>query len=306
MSAVPQPEAYGRPEAADDSAFARPLKGHSGAEVLLLGKWGVHVVRKTAASPGVNARLLGQSEKQRRLSLCGVAFPRVLTEGLDEDGRAFFEMEYVPARTVAQMVCEAMPFDEAEVLRALRRLFSLLSLTAGEGLPAALFHAKIAQIAGSDHASLRGRAPAMAALAGRLHELCWEGIPQSLDHGDLTLENMLVSQRGIVFIDCDACFASSYWLDAAKLFQDVAGHWCLRELYMSAPTGWALLNATGQLARLSRVLQALVAELDPGLARCLPQLAALHLFRTLPYSRDDRLVAFVLRRISELLSANGG
>jgi aminoglycoside phosphotransferase (APT) family kinase protein len=266
------------------------------------------LVRKTAGSRAQNDRLHRQSEKQRRLAQYGVPFPRVLSEGLDENGLAFFEMEYVPARTLAAMVCESAPFDQGEILRALERVLSLLRLTEGETLPAEAFRAKIGQVADqcAAKACCGTHAPAISAVAERLADLDWQGVPGSICHGDLTLENILVCQkRGVVFIDCDDCFVSSYWLDAAKLFQDVSGHWCLRNLYLADRAGRDLLNAVQRLERLAPALRAIVALMDPLLAIRLPQFVALHLLRTLPYTQDERLIAFVLARISKVLSSAG-
>ena len=89
----------------------------------------------------------------------------------------------------------------------------------------------------------------------------WSAIPESPCHGDLTLENILLHQRRAVFIDCDETFASSYWLDLSKLFQDVDGHWCLRHLYLDAPAGTAVVNAIGRLHRLATPLRALATRL---------------------------------------------
>jgi len=158
------------------------------------------------------------------------------------------------------------------------------------------------QCAGKPSCSVH--AAAISAAAERLDDMDWQGVPGSICHGDLTLENMLVCQkRGAVFIDCDDCFASSYWLDVAKLFQDVTGHWCLRNLYLADQAGRDLLNAVQRLDRLAPALRALVALMEPSLAIRLPQFAALHLFRTLPYTQDEKLVAFVLTRISAVLSS---
>lgn len=278
-----------------------PLKGHSGASVMLLQEGGVHIVRKTAGGPAQNQRLLGQAEKQRQLLYSGLPFPAVLQSGLDQE-LAFFDMEYVPGRTVANIVCEAAPFLTDAVLGALQRLFDLFRLTAGSSLDPGLFRQKIEQISACRSAAAAKHAKDVAAIAERLTRLSWEGIPRSECHGDLTLENILVSgNRRVVFIDCDDCFASSWWLDAAKLFQDAAGHWCLRHFHLAGDRGAAMLNAAEHLDALATQLHALVAAADRDLSDRLPQLTALHLFRTIPYAKDVRVVAFVLARISAVL-----
>jgi len=184
----------------------------------------------------------------------------------------------------------------------LTRLFDFLRLTVSGTIPSATFAAKIEQIAACDSEVCRAHHAQIARAATCLSRLDWTGIPQSAGHGDLTLENILVSpERGVVFIDCDECFASSYWLDAGKLFQDVAGYWCLRALYRHS--GPALVNAVQQLKVLNGVLRRLAGKIDSALPNRLSQLAALHLFRTLPYVREAAVAGFVLKRLEMVLSS---
>lgn len=290
-----------RPEAAESlhglaapPPFVRVLKGHSGAEVVLHSGAGTSLVRKTAGTPAQNERLLRQSVRQRELLACGLRLPRVLREGLDEHGRAFFEMEYVPARSLAAILCDAAPFDAASVEMALGRMLGLFQMTEDGALPARPFHDKLDQIAAA--------VPQASALAARLRAMDWEGIPSSRGHDDLTLENILVCpSHGLVFIDCDEAFVSSWWLDVAKLCQDAMGHWCMRALYLNRPGSVAWLNARQRLDRMAQMLGAMAARLDPRLPARLAQLTALHLLRTLPYARDAALTAFVLARAAHVL-----
>lgn len=276
--------------------FLRALAGHSGAEVALYANGAISLVRKTAGMPAGNDRLLRQSAHQRALSSAGLPFPRVLRDGFDAEGRAFFEMEYVPARSLATLLCEAAPFDMVAVTAVLERALKFFQLSAGAAIPVAAFHDKLLSIASAE--------PRAAALVGQLGARDWSGIPTSLSHGDLTLENILLCpSRGVVMIDCDETFASSWWLDAAKLCQDTAGHWCMRILYREQPGSPAWLNAHQRMTRMHAQVQAMVMRLEPALASRLPQLTALHLLRTLPYTTDEDLTAFILIRATALLES---
>lgn len=276
--------------------FLRALVGHSGAEVALYATGSTSLVRKTAGTPAGNDRLLRQSAHQRALSSAGLPFPRVLGDGVDAQGRAFFEMEYVPARSLATLLCEAAPFDMAAVTQTLERALNFFRLSAGAAIPAAVFHDKLLSIASAE--------PRATALVEQLRARDWSGIPASLAHGDMTLENILLCpSRGVVMIDCDEAFASSWWLDAAKLCQDTTGHWCMRSLYRERYGSTAWLNAHQRMARMDAEVQAMVMRLEPMLAARLPQLTALHLLRTLPYTTDDNLAAFTLIRAAALLES---
>ena len=276
--------------------------GHSGARIELVHRGRNHVVRKTSASPAQNARLLAQAEQQRQFFFSGVPVPRIFETGTNDADRAYFEMEYVPGQTVANIVADAMPLDPGPVEDALTRLFDFLRLTVSGTIPSATFAAKIEQIAACDSEVCRAHHVEIARAAMCLSRLDWTGIPKSAGHGDLTLENILVSpERGVVFIDCDECFASSYWLDAGKLFQDATGHWCLRALYRHS--GPAFVNAVQQMDGLKESLRRLAGKIDSALPHRLSQLAALHLFRTLPYVREAAVAGFVLKRLEMVLSS---
>lgn len=276
--------------------FLRALVGHSGAEVALYADGSTSLVRKTAGTTAGNDRLLRQSTHQRALSSAGLPFPRVLRDGADEQGRVFFEMEYVPARSLATLLCEAAPFDMMTVTAALERTLRFFQLSVGAAIPVAAFHDKLLSIVSAE--------PSAAALVEQLGARDWSGIPASLSHGDLTLENILLCpSRGVVMIDCDEVFASSWWLDAAKLCQDTAGHWCMRSLYRERHGSSAWLNACQRMERMNSEVQAVVMRLEPALASRLPQLTALHLLRTLPYTTDEDLKAFTLTRAAALLES---
>ncbi|MBV9990867.1 MAG: phosphotransferase [Alphaproteobacteria bacterium] len=263
------------------------LAGHSGAYVVLHADRARSFVRKTAANPSQNTRLQSQIEKQRHLRRTGIPLPHVLMSGVDADGCAFFDMAYVPGRTLADAVANAMPFALDPVVAAVERMLWLFKCCSGEALDAELFRGKIEAIGKSSEAA--------GVCAERLLARDWRGIPSSLSHGDLTLENiMLGPEQRVVFIDCDAPWVSSWWLDLGKLYQDLHGHWCLRRM----GSGVQRINAIEKLSQLDALFRPLV---EPALMERLPQLAALHLFRALPYAADVETAAFICKRIGKLL-----
>jgi aminoglycoside phosphotransferase len=261
--------------------------GHSGAEVMLITDDSDTFVRKTAHTPFGSSRLLQQATKQRLFAAQGLPFPRVRGTGFNS-GRAFFEMDYVPARTLGDLVRSLAPFDSIAVLGAIAELIAIFRTNETHALPASLFHDKISDIAQKVPPSgLLGRVTA------RLHTLDWSGIPASSSHGDLTFENILIAPDGrTLFIDCDEPFASSWQLDLGKLFQDAAGFWCLRSL--DKPS----IGAAERLTQLASDIAALSPEIAPQRLR---QFAALHLLRTVPYSKSDDMIGFALRAAARVL-----
>jgi hypothetical protein len=279
---------------------ALPLGGHSGAQVVLCAADDGAFVRKTAASPAANLRLRQQAIKQCLLAAQGFAFPAVRRAGVDPQRRAYFEMDYIPARTLGEIVLGAVPVDRGAIVEAVAALLRACAMLTGSAIDPAHFRNKIDAIAGQagQRAPLRPHASAIAGLQRALFARDWSGIPQTPDHGDLTLENILLSpERGLVFIDCDVAWVSSWWLDLAKLFQDFEGHWCLRG--QERPS----VDALERLRLFAQDFRGLARALDPNLPPRLAQLAALHLFRVLPYARSAATAGFACAAAARLLES---
>ncbi len=282
----------------------RLLSGHSGARVLLRSTGKDTFVRKTAANASASPRLQAQADKQHALWMRGLPFPKVRSQFVDPLGVASFDMNYIPGRTIADAVVNGAGIEVEQVAKAVARLAWVFRSGGGGLLSQQLFIAKI-------HAVVRASALAVNDAAhlqaiqdcGRRLALCdWSAIPETPSHGDLTLENILLTTgKSIAFIDCDETFASSYWLDFGKLFQDIDGHWCIRGLYDKDRSSTALLNARQKLDQLGVRLRLLAAEFDPALPGRLPQLAALGLFRAIPYARTEGATSFLCNRIHRML-----
>ncbi|MGD0865434.1 MAG: phosphotransferase [Rhizomicrobium sp.] len=286
------------------AASQRILVGHSGASVVLHNQGLNSFVRKTAASASTSARLRLQADKQHSLWRLGMPFPRVLAQGVDESDRATFDMEYLPGRTVADAVLDAAPFDHKALTHAVSRMIWLFQECRSAPLSAARFRDKIDEVVCTlaDRAICERELKEIDRCAARLRACDWNDIPESPCHGDLTLENILVAnERGIVFIDCDDPWVSSFWLDMGKLFQDLDGHWCIRGLYDPDASAVRRTNAVLKLGLLAGEFRALAAETDPALPARLPQLAALNLFRILPYARQEEMPRFLCARIDRIL-----
>lgn len=279
------------------------LAGHSGARVVLHNHGVDSFVRKTAASFAASSRLMAQADKQRALWMFGLPFPKVRVQSSNAEGIASFDMNYIPGRTIADAVANGAAFDPTAIVRAVKRLTWLFMTSAGGALPQTLFEAKIEQVehraASIEDAGLLCR---VRNCGQALKVRDWTGIPETPCHGDLTLENILLTAgKSVAFIDCDESFASSFWLDFGKLFQDLDGHWCIRALYGPDPAPARLLNAIQKLEQLGAQFRHLASELDPRLPSLLPQLSALGLYRAIPYARNVASVSFVCDRIERLL-----
>jgi aminoglycoside phosphotransferase len=282
----------------------RKLAGHSGARVVLHSNGRDSFVRKTAASVAASARLKVQADKQHSFWMFGLPFPKVRAQTVDAAGVGSFDMNYIPGRTIADAVINSGPFDPLAVVKAVERLMWLFSAQRGAPIEADIFKAKIAEVTGRmvGETGDKQLLEAIQACAGLLSRQDWSAIPETPSHGDLTLENILLTTgKSIAFIDCDDAFASSFWLDFGKLFQDIDGHWCIRALYASGAEPVRRRNASQTLEKLGLHFRRLAAETDPDLPNRLPQLAALGLFRAIPYAHTDPVRLFLCDRIARVL-----
>jgi aminoglycoside phosphotransferase len=282
----------------------RVLHGYSGARIVLHSDGRDSFVRKTAASAAASARLKAQADKQHALWMFGLPFPKVRAQAIDAAGIGSFDMNYIPGRTVADAVMNGGVFDPAAVVKTVERLMGLFTIQTRGPIAADVFAAKIADVVGctpdktADADLLHG-----VQNCARLLLACdWTNIPETPSHGDLTLENILLTAgKSIAFIDCDDVFASSVWLDFGKLFQDLDGHWCIRALYAPDADPVRRFNAVQKLDQLGLLFRRLAARMDAGLPSRLPQLAALGLLRAIPYARTDALRWFLCGRITRVL-----
>ena len=283
---------------------ANELVGFSGACLKLHRRDGRMVVRKTAGSMAQNERLRRQRDQQARFYDAGVATPRVLLSG-ETSGRMFFEMDYVPAISLAAAICR----DGADVARELlafleRWIDDRRCEVSGEIKPQQLAKKLAAVIeASAANPRLGSALERLPAVAARLTRLAWPALPQSPGHGDLTTENILGDTAGrLVLVDFDAPEISSYCLDVAKLYQDLLGHWCLRRLAQRQVTGVPdPQRAERALSRLREAVDHLAIRMMPELMPDLPALTCLNLMRALPYSSNAADGHFILTRVESLL-----
>ncbi len=279
------------------------LVGFSGARITLHRRHGRVIVRKTAGTPAQNDRLRRQGAKQARFHAAGVDTPRVLGAG-DAAGLVYFEMDYVPAPSIAATICRGdagpcrrlTPFLTAWFESRRREVTGVIQ---PEQLLAKLRSVLAASAANPSLGPSRARLPTIAA---RLMALAWPGLPDSPGHGDFTTENMLGGPgERLVLIDFDTPEMESFCLDIAKLYQDLAGHWCLRRLAVDGAAAATYREAVRVLSDLRAAVDHQLAQMLPELLPELPALVCLNLMRALPYSSTQSDCAFILDRVEALL-----
>tara|TARA_Y100000034_G_scaffold136852_1_gene216396 strand:+ start:4357 stop:5106 length:750 start_codon:yes stop_codon:yes gene_type:complete len=114
----------------------------------------------------------------------------------------------------------------------------------------------------------------------------WNDIPKSQSHGDMTFENMIITDDKIVYIDfLDGI--DSYMLDYAKLLQDAQCYWFMRD-------NISQMVATKCDYIASELKKMYGTEKDD-------QLLVFQLYRILPYCKEQKYKKFIYTAIEEII-----
>lgn len=209
----------------------KELSGHSGCRVDVYSTGTNLIVRKKSSSIHYNQRLQNQYRKQKEFESDFTKTPRIFGEGF-ENGLFFFDMEYVKGRTLAELFHSAEPallksFIDKLILN-FRNANSILLENADD-----VFKYKISKTKKSIECI--GYSDLVTSSAFEiLQGYDFSKIPCSFCFGDLTLENIIIDEKGdIVLIDFLDSFYDSWMIDAAKILQDLEVGWAWRYAFDS-------------------------------------------------------------------------
>ena len=268
--------------------LVRPMSGFSGAAVQLMTTDDEHwFVRKVATDSAASARLEIQMHRQARFSetIPVVRVPRILNHGMIDD-RFYFDMEFVRGRDGVTFLRQANYEQLAGFVERLCGYFKAAARTAARAVLGTSLRSKPClpgsrmcrtEPGFSTQRHCRRLFMALDVLREGTH-----GLTPTFCHGDLTLENMLITEGGELWmIDClDAPF-EHYWQDVAKVHQDLEGAWYSRNHQ---------LIPRFVLDHVSQRILTTVRGLDDSYDTVHPLLMAMAFVRILPYVRtmEDR------------------
>lgn len=205
------------------------LGGHSGCQIFLMeDDDGQVFVRKISKDVDYNERLEVQSKKQASFSGDSIRAPRVLDHGYTDDGLFFFDMEYVQGVTLAEYI------KTMEIGKVKGIVESLVS-TIVPNKPIAVLESAVPveEIFRKKLLDLRGKLEdknnaVINQSLDLLERHDWHKLTNSQCHGDMTLENIIVKDDRLYFIDFLDSFYDSWFLDIGTLLQDVQVMWSYR------------------------------------------------------------------------------
>jgi hypothetical protein len=198
------------------------LKGHSGCRLELIQSSEHQIVRKISKDASYNARLKKQAEKQRDFFHPKFCTPKIFGEGFQGE-LYYFDMEYIHGQSLVELI---ETFSVAEIKGVVQQFIDLSNMeftTYNQGV--SIFDAKIRELAIFEGGSPDYFKTALTYLSQHPPKVHFT----SRCHGDLTFENIIVSNGRYYLIDFLDSFYDSWLIDMAKLLQDVECFWSFRE-----------------------------------------------------------------------------
>lgn len=182
------------------------------------------LVRKSAVNHNYNHRLILQAQKQTSFECNSIFHTPKVVQIKEEDGNAFFEMEYIPGEKYSDYFSRT---GAQEIDHIISKLIEFVQINLAK-----------ASILFPDHTIFTEKARILKQQLGNDHilnqllDLLIEKIPDadlpvSYCHGDLTFSNMIFSEGEIYLVDFLDSFVNSPLIDIVKLRQDTCFYWTL-------------------------------------------------------------------------------
>ena len=256
------------------SMIIKRLTGHSGCQVLLCANEdGRKFVRKISSSADYNQRLLKQVKKQKRFDTTfDVKTPSILDQGTVGD-LFYFDMEYVPGKLMSDCV---NLLDIHSLEAHLKTIVCYLETD----------NSNCSDLTSSIEKKIRDLEHELPSRYGNyikaLRTTSWNSMPVGKCHGDFTLENMIVSNGKLFFIDFLDSFADTKLLDISKMLFDVRYFWSKRHLKRKAVVKSIFVE--------NYITSTSLYKLHSD---AINQMVILNILRMLPYCKDHKTLNYL-------------
>lgn len=268
----------------------KKLLGHSGCDIRLVEQGLRRFVRKYSSSPEYNQRLKAQCAKQQTVGIGSFKAPKVMNEGVSDDGLYFFDMEYIQGVTLAKRLERMHMSDVPKVSRDLyEAVLSGNEKLVRDPLVKETIYSKV----DATYCLIQGPSAAVTNAFKVLAAHDWSGVPSSSCHGDLTFENIIVSNGDLYLIDYLDSFCNSWMIDMSKIYQDIDALWSFRAEKNN--------NTTVKLLVMRDLFDKWLSSDNPSFLIEVRYMLLLSLLRIYPYAQDSKTVHFLNGRISFVL-----
>lgn len=241
------------------------LIGYSGSKVVLMTGPNGPFVRKTGD-------VIRNIERMHVLKNLGFKLPEILRQTENE-----YDMEYLSHQNMSLWLARNSP---SALIEFLLNCFDTLSKT--EFIHKDYTNTYYTKLQWIDTDPWKNLLPFnLSSFIKKLPKV----FPASCYHGDLTLENILYTDRGFAFIDPLTSEYDSWYFDVAKLRQDLECGWFIRHQDHSLSV---------KLQSISRELGKTIKHYDD------PFILMAMLLRILPYATHSQDTTWILKEIHRL------
>ena len=273
----------------------KKLNGHSGCDVLLVKEGEDFCVYKSSTSTIYNIRLKKQCRKQEHFVHTERVFaPKVFNKGF-QNNLFGFSMEYISGKTLAEYIDNISIMEIAGLIGCLFESLYFQNEVKNERA-LLIFQKKIN--------NLRSELKHFNNLKQSfniLEKFDWSNVYKSPCHGDLTLENIILTySKSVYLIDFLDSFYNSWMIDIAKLLQDVDLKWSFRNKELSS-------NAALRLQVAKEALLEEIMKTKGGYNNIITiyHILLLNVLRIYPYTKDSQTVQFLDNAVNTVIKKIG-
>ena len=186
-------------------------------------------VNKVSANAAYNYRLKKQCRKQINfVANYNVYTPKIIECGYENE-LFYFNMEFINGKTMAEYTGEISITEIPVYIECLFRCLYYEDYKSDEKA-SHIFEEKIRDLEETLH-----HRKSLKKAFSILKNFNWSSVYKSFCHGDLTLENILITpDKKLYLIDFLDSFYNSWMIDIAKLLQDLELKWAFRDTGVSS------------------------------------------------------------------------
>ena len=255
------------------------LGGHSGCQIHLIEDDDGNVfVRKVSKDEAYNKRLEIQCEKQKDFKSKFIKAPIVYRQGYTEEGLFYFDMEYIQGMTLAEYI----KTPEQKELVTEEEKQKIIDI----------FSNKISEL---KKCLVNKEEPVITKALYLLENHDWSIMKPSLCHGDMTLENIIIRNDCLYYIDFLDSFYDSWFLDVGTLLQDVQVMWSYR--FQNEVS----MNTVLRLIVFRDLLLDEINKIEPSYVIEIYYALLQKLIRIFPYTTDEQTYQFLLQKTEIVL-----
>lgn len=257
--------------------FIGKLSGFSGCSVELhQNTHGKYFVHKQSGSIYYNNRLIEQCQKQKNFKNEVISKPIVFDTGYINK-KFYYNMEYIKGKCLYDIFTRNTFRD---ILPHLATIISYILSQKQTGTVSKLVIENKINSIKLDNIYEKH-------LATNIIKNLPDEIPTSYCHGDLTLENIILNDKKIYFIDFLNSFLNCKYIDIGKILQDILYFWSWRN------------SDHKPIVNCMKAYNYIKSKLNEEELRLSESFAKLNLLRILPYKKNNTFLDNTIKYICE-------